>query len=192
MNTNAIILLALTIFCLSQNAVAQTLSQRRPVKYEISAGMGLLPTFFKDHGSMVTPPVALTATYRVAPSFGLGLFGGYAVSDTRRKVFGDGNMTQFRHSLLHTGIRASVHTRHTEKWEAYGGVALGLQFSHFDILEGDADYLKLHRNFKENTTRFAYTGFVGGRYRLTPGIGVFGELGLGVSLLTAGVQLRWY
>lgn len=192
MNTKAIAMLALSIFCLRVSAQTPMPSLRQPVKYEMSIGLGLLPTFLKDHGSTVVPPVAFTAACRVAPQFSLGVFGGHSVSDTRRKAYGDGAMTQYRHSLLQTGIRAAVHTRHTEKWEAYGGLSLGLQFSHFDVLEGNMDYLKKHRKFKENVTRMAYTGFVGGRYRLTPRVGVFGELGLGVSLLTAGVQLRWH
>lgn len=185
-----IIQITIAIICIAMNIQAQ--SMRHPVKLEAGLAIGLLPTFLKDHGKTIVQPLALTASYRLAPQFSLGLFGGFSVTDTRREPAIDGSMTQCRNRFISTGLRAAIHTRHIEKWEAYGGVSLGMQFSHLSVLEGDINYLKQFKQFRTNVSRLSYTGFIGGRYRISPGVGVFGEIGLGVSLLTTGVQLRWH
>lgn len=185
-----IIQITLALVCIAFYTQAQ--SMRNPVTFETSFGMGLLPTFLKDHGKTIVPPMTANVSYRIAPQFSLGLFGAYSVSDNRREMAKDGNMTQLRNNYFNTGLRLAIHTKHIQKWEAYGGIALGIQHSHIEVLEGDVKYLELHKKYKPYTTRMSYTGFVGGRYRLSPAMGVFGEIGLGASLITTGIQWRWH
>lgn len=185
-----IIQITLALICVAFYTKAQSL--RQPVTFETGLGIGLLPTFLKDHGNTIVPPVTATASYRIAPQFSLGLFGAYSVTDTRREMAKDGNMTQLRNNYFNTGLRAAIHTKHIGKWEAYGGVSLGVQISHIEVLEGDIKYLETYKKYKPYNTRLSYTGFFGGRYRLSPGVGIFSEIGLGASLITAGMQWRWH
>lgn len=164
--------------------------RNRPIA-ELQAGIGLIPTYFKDNSKAVTLPLSFQAAWRVKPRYSLGVIAGYSQTDFQMQAIGDALPVQLANTYQMAALRGAVHTRHDERWEAYGGIAIGIQQTQIDVISGDISTIKKHRRIPESATKFYYSGFVGGRYRLTPSVGVFGELGWGASLVTVGVSYRW-
>ena len=90
-----------------------------------------------------------------------------------------------------------MHKNFTDRIEMYGGVILGLSTykrQETDVRTGE----KVIRQVDEPTpynpnapnASILYSGFIGGKYWINPRIGVYSELGLNVSLLSAGVSVR--
>lgn len=188
MKKNSVRFLAAIVCCLlSWGALAQ----KNQPKFDVRLGVGLLPTFLKDKTKTMMPPVILSADYFVRPNFSLGLFLGHSASNTRVEVQGDGQPMQCRNNLTVTGLRAAVHTTGHDKWSAYGGLTVGYAHSQVMVLQGDVEKLVKHNNYKEHSGKPLLTAFVGGRYALSPRIGIFGELGYSISLLTLGGSYRF-
>lgn len=159
-----------------------------------SAGFGLLSTFAADNARNLVPPVSLRAEYALSDNFTLGAFGGYSSSEGQPRQQLDGRREYFRTRLLMFGLRATAQAApNGGPWQVYGGAQLGYSLPDVDriILEqpepqGDAPVVvpgppPVRRGMM-------YGAFFGSNYQLTPTTAIYGELGLGISLLQLGAR----
>ena len=95
------------------------------------------------------------------------------------------------------GLRGELRKEISGKFEMYGGGLLG--YNHTSIREYDAlSKQTISRDadgptpFDPNQSngKFLYSGFVGSTYYLHPSVGVFAEVGYGISLLNTGLTIR--
>lgn len=167
-------------------------------KFNFSAGLGLVPTFVADGANVTTPPLTFKASYQVTPSFSLGAFAGYSNSTSASPyLISDGQLAQMNNKQFLTGLRAEVRKNFDGKFDMYGGGMFGL--NHTETKEVDSQtgatidrdpYAPTPFNPNAPKSQLLYSGFVGGTYYLTKGIGLFAEVGYGVSLLNTGITIR--
>ena len=173
------------LFCLA----FQTMNAQG--RFDVNFGVGLLPTFAKDNGKTKLLPLTLNAHYKITPNFSLGAFAGHSVTETNREFIQDGELTQWKNRFTAVGIRAAAHTDKLYKWDIYGGMVLSYNYSNIEVIEGNMDILADHMGIKEKSGKFSASAFLGARYELTEHVGLFGELGFGISILTLGAGYQF-
>lgn len=196
MNTQIHVLFTSCLFFIIVEKGQSQSMRCRPVA-EVHVGLGISPTYLKDKASAEVVPITIQASLRLRPKYSLGVVAGYSVSDFRLR--GSQSSTQrteavyLRNTYQMAALRVAVHTRHRRSgnWEAYGGLAIGLQHTDIEVLSGAITGIDKHKNIPRTATKFYYSGFVGGRYHFTKNVGVFGEIGWGASLLSVGAIYRW-
>jgi hypothetical protein len=72
----------------------------------------------------------------------------------------------------------------------YGGLNVGYTNSAIEMMQGEEKKIKAERGIGRTGSNFLYTAFLGGRYCLGEKVGLFGEVGFGVSIATVGVSVR--
>lgn len=184
-----LMLLSLFLLFLAQTATGQ---HRRGVAHhwDINAGIGVLPTYVKDAGKMVAPPLSLSADYRLSRNFSLGAFAGYSITETGLRTMRDGGLAEWSNRTTLAGLRAAARSSQRGPWTIYGGVTLAYAHANIDIMEGQLEKVKEEKGIRESSGRMVYGGFFGSRYSLTPQFGVFGEIGFGISLASVGLSVR--
>ena len=181
-------LFLLGLITLCNNCFAQKKNQ---TKWELHAGVGLLPTFVKDKSKVQLLPLQLNLDYRVSEKISLGLLGGYSVTQTDQDILGDTNTAQWRTKYAAYGLRLAAHTNKIEDWDIYGGILIGYSSTRVEILEGDEELVFENKGLKENSGKFLGSAFIGARYDIANQIGIFAELGFAVSLINMGVSYRF-
>jgi hypothetical protein len=183
---SALILMSLQIVC------AQSKNFKPKDKYvDINAGIGLFPTFLKDAGKAKLLPLAISADYKLAKNFSLGLYAGHSVTETGLRSLSDGSQAQWRNSYYITGLRMAAHSSYLNGWNIYGGMTIGYSHSNIEMMEGDQTLLKTNRGIEPNSGNMIISGFMGARYSFTEKVGFFTEVGMGsISLATAGLSIR--
>lgn len=184
-------------FCIAILGTLSTQAQNSS-KFNFSAGFGLVPTFVADGAEVNTPPVTLRAGYQVTPSFNLSAFAGYSNSTSASPyLVSDGQLAQMNNKQFLTGLRAEVRKDFEGKFDIYGGGMFGLNrtnTSELDAQTGEAIVREpgTPTPFDPNApkSQFLYSGFVGGTYYVAKNLGLFAEVGYGVSLLNAGFTVR--
>ncbi|NUQ25281.1 MAG: hypothetical protein HUU34_15145 [Saprospiraceae bacterium] len=159
-------------------------------KLDIGVGVGVLPTFLKDRGKTLTPPVSVSADLFLNKNVSLGLIVGASDTEARSTYGPDGSVLRWKNSYSWMGVRFLAHTDRVDRWDIYGGFTLGYGISRLAILEGKWDDLAAHKRLKPVSGDLALTALVGARRQIKGRWWAFGELGLGTSLLTAGVSWR--
>ena len=167
-------------------------------KFSFSAGVGLVPTFLADNASVNTLPVNARITYQVNPSFNLSGFFGYSSSTSSSAfIISDGQQSLVSNKMTMYGLRGELKKNLSKKFEVYGGALLGFNQSdirEFDQFTGET----INRdpegpspfNPNRSNTEWMYAGFVGSTFYLHKNIGLFAEVGYGISLLNTGVTVR--
>ena len=184
-----VMLLSIFILFLSQTANAQ--HRRAPKKYvDINAAIGLLPTFIKDAGKVKAPPLSLSADFKLAKNFSLGAFAGFSVTETDLRRMIDGGTAKWRNRFSLFGLRLAAQSSLQGPWNIYGGMSIAYTHSNIDMMEGQFEKVKEEKGIKENSGKMVFAGFIGGRHSFTPRLGMFGELGFGISLVTVGLSVR--
>lgn len=178
--------------------MASTVSaQTKLGKFNFSAGIGLEPTHFTDKSTMNTPPIGLKAGYQFSQLFSLNAFAGFSSTTSQAQVINDGLVTQATNKHLLLGLRGEMRKELSNRFDIYGGGLLG--YSMTDVQEinpvtGNA----VSRPVGEPTPydpnapkgKFMYSGFIGSTFYLKNQIGLFAEVGYGVSLLQTGITVR--
>lgn len=179
-------------------AFATTVQAQNNAKFSFSAGIGLVPTFVADDANVNTPPLTFRAGYQVTPSFNLSAFAGFSNSTSSTPyLVTDGQLAQMNNKQLLTGLRAEIRKDFDGKFDVYGGGIIGLnrtETTEYDYNTGDV----IVRNpdaptpFDPNApkSQFLYSGFIGGTYYFAKNVGLFAEVGYGVSLLSTGITVR--
>lgn len=158
--------------------------------WEIQAGAGLLPTFVKDRAQTMMPPILLGLNYRLKPNISLGLQAGASVSEAPRKIPKKSDLSIHRNHYTVVGLRAAAHTTMLDRWEVYGGMMVGYGASRVEV------YDRISEKFPEPMDEYRnaevyLSAFVGGRFAINRQIGVFSELGLGISVLSGGISWQF-
>jgi len=187
-----IMLLSVCFLMALQFATAQSKNFKPKQNYvDINAGMGILPTFLKDAGKSKMLPLSLSADYKLAKNFSLGIYVGHSVTETGLKVLRDGTQAQWKNSYYVTGLRMAAHSRYMDGWNIYGGMTMGYSHSNVEMMKGSPTKVRDNMGIEPSSGKMLLSGFLGTRYAFTPKVGIFGEIGMGgVSLATAGLSIR--
>ena len=182
----------LAIVCLAVvNAFSQT------AKINISAGIGFEPTAMMDKASVNTLPMTLKIGYQLSPMFSLSAFGGYSSTTSTPSYVSDGLAVRTTNQQTFLGLRGELKKEFTERFEMYGGVALG--YVNKNITEQTSTgrtYIRVEGEPTPTNPNAAnggllYAGFIGSTFYIQKHVGLFAELGYGVSMLNGGVTLRF-
>lgn len=158
--------------------------------WEVQAGAGLLPTFVKDRAQTLMPPVFLGLNYRLKPNISLGLQAGVSVSEAARKIPKKAAPSIHRNHYTVIGLRATAHTTTLDRWEVYGGMMVGHSTSRVEVFDrSNAESPELMDEYVKSSVYLS--AFVGGRYAISRHVGVFSELGLGISVLSGGISWQF-
>lgn len=177
---------------------AGSLQAQSSGKFNISAGIGLAPTFIADGANVNTPPVSLNIGYRIAKNFNLSAFAGYSSYDAASPyLISDGKIATMSNKQLLTALRGEVRKDFSEKFDLYGGGMFGYNFTttrEFDPGSGETVVRPKGTPSPYDPDApggsFLYSGFVGATYYLQHGLGIFVEAGYGVSLFSTGLTVR--
>ncbi|MDR0749973.1 MAG: hypothetical protein LBF62_10470 [Tannerellaceae bacterium] len=107
-------------------------------------------------------------------SIGLGAYGGWyhrGIDDW-----------SYNHYVL--GARGAFHYQFVEKLDTYGGLMLGYNIATASW-KGAGESIGTAAG-----SVFDFSLFVGGRYFFKPNLGIYGELGYGISYLSIGVTFK--
>ena len=181
--------LALTV-----NAQKSKITRFKAGDVELSAGIGLLPTFLADQAQTIIPPVGLRLGYRVSENFSLAGFVSYSSSETDRISLPDGTINKWENNYTMVGLRGAVHATRIQNWDIYGGFMAAYNITDVNrtIVDHSNDDIDFRSPYQPtNSDTFTFGGFVGGAYYFKKNLAVFGELGYGVSLVNAGVTLKF-
>lgn len=189
MNQRTLLIIVIGLF-ITQLTNAQKKSDPIP-KFELSAGVGLISSFTKDRPTIEWPSMSLNADYRVKENFSIGAFGEFSKSLSHTSYNEIGNpkakTAQIRNNNTNIGMRMRGHITAYKKLDLYGGINLGLNVSKIDILKGDETYLRNTMGIEPLNVAMLFSASVGAKCNITPSYGVFGEAGIGSSLLKVGV-----
>jgi hypothetical protein len=110
-------------------------------------------------------------------SIGVGAFASYGF-----EIFGS---KYYHENQVLAGVRGTFHYPFIDKLDTYGGLALGLSFTHKSWDKAYWGY-----DDSDNYVDINSGLFVGARYYLTEKIAPFAELGYGLGYLTVGVAIK--
>ncbi|HFA50077.1 MAG TPA: hypothetical protein ENJ95_13795 [Bacteroidetes bacterium] len=191
-------ILILSIFCLLFSANTMFSQSVENGKISFSAGLGLAPTFLADATSVNMPPVNFRATYQLRPNFGLSAYAAYSSSNaTLPTNITDGQNSLVNNKQLLLGLRAEMRKELSKRFDFYGGGMLA--FVRTDLQEFNPQTNQTIVRAQNAPTPFdpnapkgkvIYAGFVGSAFHITRRVGLFAELGFGVSLLNAGITVQ--
>ena len=182
----------MVLFLTCQLATAQQFDKPHFLKGELtlSAGVGLLPTFNSPTVSSEIPPLSLNLDYRIAKSASIGAFAAYGTTSFQSDLPDHAVIPRSSESTQYMfGVRAAAH-HSVHKTDFYGGLMLGynLEETVTNISQPQNDEVPRDPVIKNG--KVIYTAFVGLNQRLTDRLGVFGEVGYGISILKFGVSLK--
>ena len=195
MKFQALLLAGLGILLSCSILSAQNIPQQKGLT--ISAGVGVLPTFLGENAKTAVPPVSLRIGYNFSRRFNLSGYFGFTDVSTKPKLFSDGLASQNRNQFTVTGLRAEIRQEISKKFNLYGGAMLG--YSHSKLEETDPFTGQAIVRDPEAPTPYdpnapkgqvIYAGFVGAHYFFQKKLGVFAELGYGISIVNLGLTIR--
>lgn len=183
--------LLLVVSLLSTNSITAQTRSKVP-QWEIRTGIGLLPTFLKDHAKSELHPISLELRYRANAKFSVGLLAGNSISQAVQEHH-TGETRRVRNDFRMAALRGAVHSNPFEKWEIYGGIVLGYSQSKVTYMDinPEKDYEPTFFPKTPQRNGMLFSGFVGSNYRVYKNVNIFGELGYGLSLATTGVAVRF-
>ena len=91
------------------------------------------------------------------------------------------------------GLRGAYHFNEfvkIDKLDLYAGLMLGYNIASETFSSTDPSRTNI-AYYGSSYGGFAYSFFGGARYRFTDNIGVFGELGYGISILNIGLNIKF-
>ncbi|WP_338793547.1 outer membrane beta-barrel protein [Bernardetia sp. MNP-M8] len=169
----SVLMCALFIFSFS---TAQ--AQYEQGQLDVNLGVGLLPTFLGAGTTAKLPPIGLSVDYGVSDNISIGGYASYASATV--DSFDEWNYT---YTIL--GARGAYHFNvSNDRFDPYGGALLGYNIVSVDY--GDSAFTS-----GGAASAFTWSAFLGARYRFTDNLGVYGELGYGISILQLGVNLKF-
>lgn len=172
---------------------AQTLKRG---DFDFAAGLGLVPTFAADNARASVLPLSLRASYRLANNFSLGAYAGFSSSEADKINLPDGRANQVTNDTYILGLRAAAHTYRYEKWDLYGGFLVGYNISdvaqsaYAPAIDDEKTERPLPTFSRPAENQFTFSGFIGASYFPGKRVGVFSEVGFGISLVNLGVQFK--
>lgn len=183
-----VILTAAFVFSLSSLS-AQTIFKTGDV--ELATGIGLFSTFAKDESTTIVPPVSARLGIRLAPNFSLGAYVAYSSSEAHQVGLpGDAIRDVSNESYLF-GLRAAAHTIRMDNWDIYGGAMLGYNVPKIDnTITKEKSEIEGPTFSRPAENTFTYSAFVGATYYPVRNIGLFAEVGYGISIFNMGLSVK--
>lgn len=151
----------------------------------VNAGIGL-GTALGGLGK-ARPAISLSLDRGVWPVGGPGVIslGGY-LGNTGYKYSSGGYTAKWNYFIV--GARGAYHYNgfsSVPKLDVYGGAMLGYNIVNYSSDGNDVDISNSYRS------GIGFSGFLGGRWFFTERIGAYAELGYGVSVLNAGLAIKF-
>ncbi|MBI1227394.1 MAG: outer membrane beta-barrel protein [Bacteroidetes bacterium] len=166
-------------------------------KINISAGLGFEPTTLMDKAEVNTLPMTFKLGYQISPMFSLNAIAGYSSTTSQPAVINDGLALKTTNKQSFIGLRGELKKGLGERFEVYGGGSIGyLNKNVSEKTTTGRDYIQVKgapspKNPDAANGSLFYAGFVGTTFFPIKHVGVFAELGYGVSLLNGGVTVRF-
>lgn len=165
--------------------------RKKDLKFDLSFGIGILSTFFKDKGTVVTPPLNLNFAHKLRSNFSLGLSLGYSATRIQQDVMKDDNPFEWVNRYKVIQFRGAVHMDKLKLWDIYGGMWIAYHHSGIELSKGSWEKLTEHTMIKPSSGKLNVSAFVGARFAINSKIGIYSELGLGISLITTGLSYQF-
>ncbi len=178
-----LIVIVCLVFCLNINA--QTVKKG---DITIQAGVGLLPTYFLDASETLVPPMQGSISYRFMDILSVGAFAGYSEYKSTPQNHSDGSINQYHTSSILGGMKVAAHATKIHNWDIYGGFQLG--YSKPTVTNNIIVASERRIPEPKVSEEFVYSGFIGATGYITDRIGIYGEMGYGISLFNAGVSIK--
>jgi hypothetical protein len=156
----------------------------------LSVGVGLLPTFFKDDAEVLIPPSSLNFEKKISDIFSIGSTFGYSQSASQENINKSDDRRRYQHNAYFLGLKLGAHCVSMEKWDIYGGTAIGYYHSQIKSLDGAFGATEEFMGIKPNRGKIMMNAFVGARFSCCGPVVLFGEVSYGISLLTVGVGYK--
>ena len=155
---------------------------------EVDAGIGLVPTFTNIDSKSRISPLSLTVSYRIKEHLRLGTYFGFSSTRMSTPIDEKGTTMNVQNDFYLVGLRMSGHVQR-DRMNFYGGAMIGYNFSNVST---DIPEIERVNNIVlvDGKDLFTYSGFIGVKYLATEKMGIFGEIGYGVSLITLGVSYK--
>lgn len=158
----------------------------------IQAGIGLLPTYFKDASNVKVMPVQAAISYKLLDILSIGAFAGYSDYESNVQEMHDGSTFQTRTESILGGARIAAHAKGMNKVDIYGGFQVGYSKPTVTtqvLTASEASGGNIGPRAKVRN-EFVYSGFLGATTYLTKNVGLYGEIGFGISLVNVGATLK--
>lgn len=171
------------------SANAQTIFKKGDI--EFAAGMGIFPTFAKDDAAIVVPPLSARLHIRALPNFSLGAYAAYSSSEAHQVGLPGGAVRDVDNEFYLFGLRAAAHTNRLDNWDIYGGAMLGYNVPKVNnTLTKEKSEIEGPVFSRPAENEFTYSAFVGATYFPVKNLGLFAEVGYGISILNLGVSVK--
>ena len=162
---------------------------------DLSAGLGLLPTFAADDGQSIIPPLSLRLDYRPAENFSIGAYAAFSSTKTKYQDIPTGDLAQWQNNFFILGLRGAAHSTRFENWDVYGGFMAGYNIAAVDqnVISEEGNGIKYEDGplfSGPARNKFTFSGFLGAAYFPKQNLGIFGELGYGNSILNFGLSYK--
>jgi hypothetical protein len=162
---------------------------------DFAAGVGLVPTNIVDGASYSVLPVSARFGVRVSPNFSVSAYAAYAASEKLNVLRPDETIDNIYNKEVSVGVRGALHAIRAERFDVYGGLMLGYHMPSTEVTNvsgpKDTNPTGLKPSFSRGATnQMIYTGFVGASYFPGRNVGIYGEIGYGMSLFNTGIQWK--
>jgi hypothetical protein len=142
-------------------------------------------------------PVTFKAGYQISPLFSLNAFGGHSSATSSPTIVNDGLALTTTTKQTFVGLRGELKKGLGERFEVYGGAALGYVHQNIEEKTSTGDVFVRNpdapspNNPNASAGRMLYAGFVGTNFYLLKNLGIYSEIGAGVTLLNFGLTARF-
>jgi len=164
---------------------------------DLAVGVGLVPTYVADGAHINMLPVNMRLGLRLSDNFSMSAFAAYSASEKNNVIRPDDSIDNIRNQEVTLGLRGAVHALRSERFDVYGGFMLGYNMPNTEVTQVAAPKSGgplpngLQPSFtREPSNKMLYNGFVGVSYLTGRNLGLFGELGYGISLFNVGMQWK--
>lgn len=148
---------------------------------DINAGLGIIPTFGLGKVQM---PISLSVDYAVQEDVGIGDIGIGGYLGFSSSTENDPNYGNISRAYYIAGVRGTYHVDFIEGVDTYFGVLAALRVATLKV-ENSA-----FGDLPSAGGGTGYSLFAGGRYYFSENVGVFAEIGYGISIINAGLSVR--
>lgn len=158
--------------------VAFGYAQHEQGQINANIGVGIGSSF--SAGSLSLPPLSLSVDYGYSDQISIGGYIGYVSSKEDFAVLN----YSWKYTYMVVGVRGAYHMDLVDGIDTYGGLLLGYNIASVKY-EGSLTGIP-----EPKVGGIAYAAFVGGRYHFNEKLGVFAELGYGITFLNLGLTLK--
>ncbi len=160
---------------------------------EIAAGVGLMNTFIDKNTEAPIPPLSITLGYRLKKTISVGAYMGYSKTVYTPPPYDgrdDPELAQLTNNYFQLGLRGQGHYT-MDRLDFYGGAMIGYNFSNNESSNLEPGERIEGIRVEDNPSIVIFSGHIGMKYLVSEHIGIYGEVGYGVSIFNVGVTTRF-